>query len=859
MADQVELTGNAVVQRLNMDMVPKAVNDEGSVEYYLWAITDQQLHHHLTDAYYGQFTDNIDDLYSVTLPPQRRKNLWVFAPSVNIIEWFADAMSDERNADKAKDSGELKFAYVKMSSVEERLDEGEYPVVKQLVHDDSRRLYAYGIKHLSVLNQLMIAQLDEGESEKDIFKALDERDASLTSQEEKYTNAPQTSSVKELKPVEVSDETDDDDGYSSYDDSDAYGKDDLSEDDGSFGAFGDVDSFPGFGDDIQSDYDTPATDEPTLSTDDETLTDTDELPVGDDDKTNSVGAIPQSDEIPESLKHMLSQIVAPVLKTPTVHTDDSLDGYREKVNDARDDLNSQLADIAKNAKRGIVSEYYKHHALIESKIDAELDPEHGDPRVTDAYKVVEDYLNQDLADLSVLEQTKRNDLANQMDDFHSAYIREALQQAENEWLRIKDTKYVEEPIATWKSQLVDQIDTQNNARMSQFNNWRKEIKSRKLAQVEGPIIESLSRKIKQISRDLIDEQNSARQELRQIEDRLFNQNLEMQKIEIQQSQRPSVQNEIAHPSTSSNDSSETDSYFDENEYDVTDGEPEDDSAIPVIDDTATDLTMIEPTTDDVNNDDTVEPDADDFDGYDDDDFEEDDTDDNIADSDDDESDGLDGFSFDDNDDDLDNDADNVDDIDGLDDLGLSDDDFSEDSKDDESPVSTETALTPIDRFVDESKDDVDEQAVIDNALADLDSEFDEEEDDDDVESETEPSKKNESRKKGKLSKSKKPAKPKKPKSSSGKLSKKTTAIIVGASVAVIVAILAVVLIVSGGGNNNLTVSPSPTNTYTKGTMLSGKRDGKNVALVIKTVNGNKLTVSDVSNNKTYVINKPTKK
>ena len=121
MADQVELTGSAVIERLKMDLVPKRVNADGTVEYYLWAITDQQLHKYLSDAFYGQFVDSTDDLFSVTMPPQRRKNLWVFAPSMDLIDWFIDASGDHNN-ENADVNGQLKVAYVKMSSVEERLD-----------------------------------------------------------------------------------------------------------------------------------------------------------------------------------------------------------------------------------------------------------------------------------------------------------------------------------------------------------------------------------------------------------------------------------------------------------------------------------------------------------------------------------------------------------------------------------------------------------------------------------------------------------------------------------------------------------------------------------------------------------------
>ena len=116
------------------------------------------------------------------MPPQRRKNLWIFAPSMDLIDWFIDAAGDHNN-EQADVDGNLKLAYVKMSSVEERLDEGEYPVVHQLTHKDTNKLYAYDIKHLSIINQLMIAQLEDNVSEEELLASMDDRDKTLHEQE----------------------------------------------------------------------------------------------------------------------------------------------------------------------------------------------------------------------------------------------------------------------------------------------------------------------------------------------------------------------------------------------------------------------------------------------------------------------------------------------------------------------------------------------------------------------------------------------------------------------------------------------------------------------------------------------------
>ena len=89
--------------------------------------------------------------------------------------------------------------------------------------------------------------------------------------------------------------------------------------------------------------------------------------------------------------------------------------------------------------------------------------------------------------------------------------------------------------------------------------------------------------------------------------------------------------------------------------------------------------------------------------------------------------------------------------------------------------------------------------------------------------------------------------------------KKLIAITSGVASVVIIGIIAIVFMFAGGANSGLKVSPSPTNTYNVGNMLSAKDGDKNVALMIKKVDGNKLVVTNVSNNKEYTINKPSGK
>ena len=862
MADQVELTGNAVIERLKMDLVPKRVNEEGSVEYYLWAITDQQLHKYLSDAFYGQFVDNTDDLYSVTMPPQRRNKLWIFAPSVELIDWFIDAAADKNN-DKADVDGKLKLAYVKMTSVEERLDEGEYPVVQQITHPTTKKLYAYNIKHLSVINQLMLAQLEEGVSEEEMLKSMDERQESLDQQDEQYKNI-KPSQASATKAVELNEDDSDD----------VFGSDDVDVEDESDGAFSDMpDEF--------DDDDLPPNDAPVFSdegddlafgfddgdgTVDEDADDTQDLT--DDDITTSQSdnteGESKSAELPKTLQFMVAQINAPLLKTPTVHADNELDSYRQQVDEVRSQLNEQLTNLTETAKQRIISEYYEKHSLAESRIDAKLDPEHGDDSVTSAYQQVTAYNQQDISDVDVLEKEKRQALESQMDEFHSQYIKEALAQAEKDWQSVKDTQYVEEPIQAWRKGVMATVDGQHQERLNRFNEWRERVKSQYLTQVDTPILEELGIEVKKIVDDLKLEQATARQELSQTQDRLFNQNLELQRLAIRKTAEPAVAvapqttPEVADPEPESLlavDNDDNNLSFEDSSDDLDGGLSGD---VEEVDD---DLPLVEP------NEEAFDEESGDIGGLgeanDDDDswLEEDDTDAGSQSPSD-----NDVLNLDDSDDDLD--------LDGL--------DFDEE---DEKPVSSETddlgtdfgadavdpdtlpdldadddedlGTTSIDKFVDNSNEDVDEQGVIDNTLADFDEEEDDEVSSVAPDSSTKPSK---STKKSKSDNKKKKANNRKPKkgTSDGKMSKKMMAIIGGVTVLVLVAIIAVVMMFSGG-SNGLQVSPSATNTYVKGNMLSGKKDGKSVALVIKEVKGNKLVVSDVSNNKEYTVNKPSSK
>ncbi len=826
MADQVELTGSAVIERLKMDLVPKRVNADDTVEYYLWAITDQQLHKYLSDAFYGQFVDSTDDLYSVTMPPQRRKNLWIFAPSMDLIDWFIDAAGDHNN-EQADVDGNLKLAYVKMSSVEERLDEGEYPVVHQLTHKDTNKLYAYDIKHLSIINQLMIAQLEDNVSEEELLASMDDRDKTLHEQESSYTSS--SSQVSDIEPVDTDKLSEEDQGLN-----DIFSPE--FEDDGA--EFIDEDMAQNIP--VSDDESSMDDDENTLDLDEDTMlfdseSDSDLLATNKSEDAMSTEAIPKT--LPKTLEHMLKQIDVPLLKSPTVHAESAgLDDYTQQVDEVRSQLNDQLRSLAESSKQKIISSYYEKHSIAESKIDARLDPENGDANVVDAYRQVQASNRQDLDDVSSLEKQKRQELLGQMDEFHSQYMKEVIAQAEKDWQSIKDTRYVEEPIQAWRKGISATVDSQNDERLRRFNDWRSRIKSQYLTQVDAPILESLSKDVQNIVEQLQLEQVSARQELSRSEDRLFNKSLELEKINLQRSA----------PASKSGPSNimPVDDDSDEELYDE--------------DNSNEDVLAVDDPIDEI--DDDLEIDEEPIDnGDDEDDWDMGEDDDDLSLSDDSDSDVL---SLDENDnddlqlDELNDDDDNmVNDVDYGDDLA---DEFPDLEDDTDEPIAEEKPSS-IDEFVENSSDDVDEQSVIEHTLDDIDDIDLEEEDDDDVASVAPDSGKPvKSKKKSKLPS--KQAKKNKPKNaSSSKMSKKMMMIIGGIATLVIIGLFVGSVMLFGGNSNGLKVSPSATNTYVKGNMLSAKQDGKNVALVIKSVDGNKLTVTDVSNNKTYTINKPSSK
>lgn len=865
MADQVELTSSAVISRLRSKRVPNRVNDDGVVEHYLWAITDSQLHKYLTDSYYGQFTDAVDDLQSVTLPSHRKDHMWVFAPNVELIEWFDDATTSE---DSQANGDKLKMAYVKMIAVEESFDEHETPMTVSLTHTGSNKLYAYKLSDLITVNDHLINELAEGVDEQ---SALDGMDAELARNEQRGLDliGGIQGSAKDLNAIDFSDDEDEDEA--NYD---PLSFDNVN-DEPSFDESDDVVQNTNMDDSVYDLMSPGFDDEGVLPPDDDT---DDVIPMSSEDDNDGfenfhsssddisvVTSDQGSKQVPDALQHMLDQLDAPVLKAPVVRSNEELDSYREKVDQARADLNEQLQYYSANLRHEILSEYYEKHALKASQIDAKLDTENGDDNIVAAYQQIEALRHQDESDLSQLTEQRRNELTAKLDDLRTSYLDNALRTAEAEWERIKDVKYVEEPLQEWRSEIAQRVDAQHAERMKRFNEWRERIKSANLTQVDAPIIESLSSKIKAASEDLKREQKNAWHELRRIEDRLFNQSLEMQKLEIQQAHLPAVQHPVVSQTPSMVDTSPVDERqvtFDDDDNNIFDGSDMveqinvDDDSTNVVSDLNLDFDEEDEGLDVTNSDNTPNNITLDFD---------DDIDDDIIDED-----------------------------------APAKYDVSNYVPTTQPSDLSDSRLSAIDEYVDNSDEALSEQSVIKNALADDDSDtdfdlddlddgdlddvlagvdetsdamvdddnFDDEDDDllkefdeEDEDSEgiapiTSSDNKSDKKKKG-LKKSKGN---KKPSSSTGSMSKKKLiAITSGVASVVIIGIIAIVFMFAGGANSGLKVSPSPTNTYNVGNMLSAKDGDKNVALIIKKVDGNKLVVTNVSNNKEYTINKPSGK
>lgn len=540
MSDQIELTGSAIMKRLDGELVPHTVGSDGSVIYYLWAITDQQLHKYLPDSYYGEFVDNADDLSSVTMQSQKNRGIWVFAPSSRLLEWFEDI----EDIVPTKDA--IKFAYVRMNHVEEHLDEGRSPVVEQILNSKTNLLYAYPLKYVYTLNNLMVSSFNDGMSETDVMTLLDDRYEQLVNDIATTSASAQPISQE---PVDFSDEDDDNvedlDDVGLLYDSDDYGETDT----------------------LIPDEEIP---DDVLPTNNESFV----LPGEEDVELDVSDSVATPENRPNDLEIILNKVKIPILKRPSIHAEDEQEDYREKVDAVRDDLNKQLIDYQNDVKQQLSDEYYKSHADANQKLDDQLDPESGVEQVRNAYNQVLNLNAQDIKNADILEKRQRDEHMSAMDSFHEAFINDAIAQAEKEWDRIKVDRYVEEPVRNWREAIDQTVAEQHEARLKRFNDWRQKIKNKKIALVDKPIFDKLLKEASEIASDLKNEYDNAYRELNRTEERLFNQSLikpvmtyqqPVVEIDDEEAVTPETYDEMPEPDNQIDDDDDEQIFDDDND------------------------------------------------------------------------------------------------------------------------------------------------------------------------------------------------------------------------------------------------------------------------------------------------------
>ena len=822
---EVELTGTAVMERLSGEQVPVYNAPDGDLKYYLWAITDKQLHNHLDDAYYGQFQDNVDYLNSVTMPPYRKQGLWVFAPNSGLIDWFVDHVSDV---------SQIKFAIVRLSDVEEALDENDYPRLSQLTHPDSKRLYAYPVQDLLNLMNLLKIQFEAGKTETEALEAVDEK---FQRQQNTAIVMSEGVSGMTMTPVKLSDDDDEDDDEFEYDSS--LSDDGTSFDEPMFGEEG-FDDGPVNEEDVFGFVDEPVT---SVSDPDPFFGD-DAMESGAEINSESEAIVETKPEIPASLQHKLAELNVAVMATPSIQSDDDSPEYREKMVNLRTSLNEQLENLQENAKHQVMSKYFELRDAEAAKIDAQLDPQSNNviPQVKVAYERIEKLNHADEADAREEVKQFREKTESQLSDAHDQFIQEAITKAEEEWRQRGQSDFVEGPVNAHREELQATVSAQINARMSRFKEWVDEIKNRNMVSVDARLIKQVSPLVTELATKLQAEQAEARRAYERSEERLFAQELQRQQlmrepVTVLPELAPTVgKEEDELPELEVTDEMASADIQDEPLDEELEDEPEigfeslDEETLPDLEEEPdeeldADTSLEELLTEDgqVVSEDNILGTSD-FN-------EEPETDGNMTNL------SLDDFDLDDGLD-LDDSPSNQDE-DLLDDVTL-DDDLDLDLGLPDDPISD----TPVDE-VEVDDIDFDEDTPIEDLI---------EEEDEESESSAD-FKPIKSKKKSKL-KSKK-------KVSSGetdkKFNKKLGIIVGGASAVVIVVIIAVVMLFGhGSGGGDVVVSPSATGTYTAGQLVAGKRGGKPVSLSIKKVDGNKLTVTDVQTNDTFVVTVPKK-
>lgn len=490
MVEQIELTEYAVVERLSQDTVPqRKVND--NIEYYVWVLKDEDLRSRLSEMYYGMFRDASDSLNSVTVKDYRDKGYWVFAPSVDIINWLIDANSIE---DTLID---LQIYYGKLVDVESQLDEGLSPHLVFLRNNE--KYISYDISNILRINTFIDTSIKNKQTEKEMIKAM-----ALQEEDELEQNVNLVS--EEEDEVEFVPEDEDVETLESFEEDDEEEIPEFEE------------PLPDFEEDLAAvETVSPAHKETTNF---------------DDVSSSSFSADVNMSGLPDDIKSLINQIEVPLINESrlSVLNDEDKD-FKAKIDDFRSGINEQLAMLTKASKVKLVRKYHDMYDSEAEKVQKLLDPKTGLPEVVDKYNEVEKLYQQNLADAQNIEDQKREELTSLLDSKHDEFIADAIEKAEAEWVQIKDDKFVEEPIREWRKDVNSKINDQHESLLDDIKVWTKQINDLKMKKINEPIVDTISREVRYAQDELQSEKIAARQDVNRMRDRLYDQMLMTRRLD----------------------------------------------------------------------------------------------------------------------------------------------------------------------------------------------------------------------------------------------------------------------------------------------------------------------------------------
>lgn len=491
MVEQIELTGHAVVERLSRSTVPKR-KIGNNTQYYVWILQDSDMKSRLSEMYYGMFRDAVDSLNSVTVRDYMEKGFWIFAPSVDLVNWLVDANSVE---DTLID---LPIYYGKLVDVEDQLDEGLSPRLVFLQSGDHK--ISYDLSNILRMNTFIDTSLKHKQTEKEMIEAmtLQEEDNFETNDAVESTFEDENDDVEFIHGDELIEPLNDD-----------------SED---VFAFEEPDDEFEFGDDV-------ASVNPVHKNIDA---------LDDDMGTSNVSTDVDVSGLPDGIAQLINQIETPFINESRLSVlNDEDEDFKAKIDDVRSSINDQLAILTRASKIKLIRKYHDMYDVEASKVAKLVDPKEGLPEVVEKYEDVDNLYKQDIADAQNIEDKKRDELIDSLESKHDTFIADALANAETEWNTLKDEKFVEEPIREWRKDVDSKIEGQHDTLLGEIKSWTDNISALKLKKINDSIIDTLNREVRYVQDELQSEKTVARQDINRTRDRLYDQMLMTRRLNEQ--------------------------------------------------------------------------------------------------------------------------------------------------------------------------------------------------------------------------------------------------------------------------------------------------------------------------------------